>query len=121
MVAGADCGRMLDATLTATVGEAGVDLSLTVENAGEDAVALLFRDGQRAEYVAERADTGEEVWRYSDGRMFTMALDQSELAPGEATTYEATWQDPPAGDYRIRAWVTAADVEAHGEATVTVP
>ncbi|MFB6268467.1 MAG: BsuPI-related putative proteinase inhibitor [Halobacterium sp.] len=110
---------MLDATLSASESDGDVDLALTVENTGDDPVTLSFRDGQRAEYVAERAD-GSEVWRYSDGRGFTMALGTEELAPGDTVTYEATWHDPPSGDYTVRAWVVAADADAADETAVAV-
>lgn len=107
---------MLESTLTASPTAGGVELAYTVENTGDEPVTLSFSDGQRAEYVAER--DGETVWQYSDGRMFAMALGSLELAPGQEETFTATWQDPPAGDYDLRAWLVAD--EATAEATTTV-
>ena len=111
---------MLDATLAVTTDEDAA-FTLTVENVGSDAVSLSFRDGQRAEFVAERTDRNEAVWRWSDGRMFSMAVESEELAPGASTTCEATWTDPPSGDYVARAWLTAAETDAEAQAAFDVP
>lgn len=109
---------MLDSTLTATQTDGDVDLAYTVENAGEDSVALSFSDAQRAEFVAERDD--ETGWRYGDGRMFAMALGALELAPGERETFTATWTPAESGAYALRAWLAANDATAEATTTVTV-
>lgn len=110
---------MLDASLAVEPSSEGFDLTLTVENAGTDTVALQFSDGQRAEFVAERTGSdGEEVWRWSEGRMFTMALGVEELPPGESVNHAATWPDPAPGEYDVRAWLATndADVQTGSEA-----
>ncbi|WP_128906548.1 BsuPI-related putative proteinase inhibitor [Halorubrum amylolyticum] len=122
---------MLDAAL-ATVDDSdggGIDLALTVRNAGDSPETLRFRTGQRADFAAYRVDdgvTGEDrgdadadpVWRYGTGRMFTQVLDSETLEPGEATTYEVTWGDPPPGRYRIVGEVTAEECDLTATATV---
>lgn len=110
---------MLDATLSASESGDDVDLELTVRNTGDDAVALSFSDGQRAEYLAEDRG-GSELWRYSDDRMVSMAMATEDVASGETTTDDARWADPPVGEYTIRAWVVADDTDADAETTVTV-
>ena len=119
---------MLDTVLTIARGDSGVDLALTVTNEGDDPVTLRFRTGQRADFAAYRlgeddergendeGDGGAEagtdddpVWRYGTGRMFTQVLGTETLEPGESTTYEATWGDPPVGAYRIVGEVTAEE------------
>lgn len=111
---------MFDATLSATVTGDDVDLALTLENTGGESRTLSFRSGQRAEFVAERPESSEEVWRYSDTQLFTMALASEEFPPGETATYTATWPDAPSGQYRVRAWTVADDVSADAQTTVTV-
>lgn len=119
---------MLHATLAATPTDDGVALALSVENRGDDPVSLSFRDGQRAEFVAERRGEGAgsgdgestELWRYSDDRMFATAVGSESLDSGAAATWEATWPDPPAGEYVLRAWVTATDAEAVAETDLVV-
>ncbi|WP_277555612.1 BsuPI-related putative proteinase inhibitor [Halobaculum limi] len=111
----------LDATLTVAPTDDGLSLSLTVENAGTDAVDLSFSDGQRAEFVARDAAHGEVVWRWSDGRMFTMALGSETLAAGESATYEGTWESPPAGEYEVTASLATGDTDAAATMMVVVP
>lgn len=124
---------MLEATLTVAPTPEGFDLTLAVENVESDPVTLAFRDGQRAEFVAERAgaepgglgtetegsgrETGgeEAVWHWSEGRMFTMALGSEELPPGESVTETATWSDPEPGEYAVRAWLTTDDARVRDE------
>ena len=88
---------MLDASLTVTAGD-GVSFELTVANAGPEPVAVTFRDGLRADFAVRTRD-GDEVWRFSDGRMVTQVLSEAEFAPGEAATFTETWPDPDPGDY----------------------
>lgn len=109
---------MLESTLTASLEAGHLELVYTVENTGDAAVTLSFSDGQRAEYVAER--DGETVWQYSEGRMFAMALGSVEPAPGQQETFTATWHDPPAGAYEIRAWLVADEATAEASTTVSI-
>mgnify|MGYP002760671807 CR=1 FL=1 len=109
---------MVTATLTATHDDSVVVLQLTVENDGTEPVAMQFSDTQRAEFVA--ADDGEEVWRWSAGQMFGQMLGSETLGPGEQTTFEGGWEDPPTGEYRVRGSLAATDVEASDEVTVEV-
>lgn len=109
--------NVLDTLLTAEPAGDAVELQLTVTNEGDDAVTLSFSDAQRAEFVAS---DDEEVWRWSDDRMFAMVTGRETLDPGEDVTFEATWSNPSPGEYEVRAWVTAADVDATAETDVTV-
>ena len=117
---------MLETTLDARAEEVSVELVLSVENAGDDPVTLTFSDAQRAEFVA-RVDgdngdgDGEEVWRWSRGRMFAQSVSEVTFPPGEARAFEATWENPDPGAYRIEAELAAADAAPTAEATVTVP
>ena len=125
---------MLTSTLSVAPVEEGFAFTLTITNEGEDTVELSFRSGQRFDVVVERVqDTdgeaddedgevdSEVVWRYSDGRMFTQALGRETLESGESRTYEATWEDPTAGEYEVRGTVTAENVDAEASMVVSVP
>lgn len=106
---------MLDATLTVEPGEEEVTLRLTVENTGDGPVSLSFSDGQRAEFVVERVDDREEVWRWSEGRTFAMALGTEEFRPGETREFEATCAPPETGEYVVRGWLVAREDDAGAE------
>lgn len=109
---------MVTATLTATHDDDTIELALAIENDGAEPLELTFHDGQRAEFVA-RADD-EEVWRWSDGRMFTQAIETVTLDPGAETAFEAGWPDPPSGEYTVTGWTTAQALDVSAEATVSV-
>lgn len=114
-------GDVLDATATAAVNDDGaLVVTLTVENPGGDPVECSFRDGQRIEVVAERDTDGTERWRYSDGRMFSMATGTETVPSGGELSFDATWPDPDPGDYRVRAWLEAVDATAEGTVEVAV-
>jgi len=116
---------MLDAALATADGDEGVDLALTVTNGGDDPVTLRFRTGQRADFAAYEgvdAEPGDDdpVWRHGEGRMFTQALGTETLGPGESATYEGTWPDPPAGEFRVVGSLTAEGHDAAATARVAV-
>ncbi|MFC7096325.1 BsuPI-related putative proteinase inhibitor [Halobaculum marinum] len=110
----------LTATLTVAPTDVGLELTLTVENAGSAAVDLSFSDGQRAEFVAVDAD-GAEVWRWSEGRAFAMMLGSETLAPGESVAYDGTWASTPAGEYEVTGSLAATDADASASMSVVVP
>jgi len=109
---------VLDASVTATVEDGGVELAFTVQNPGDEPVECSFPDGQRVDAVAER--DGDEVWRYSDGRMFSMALGTETIPAGGEATFDATWPDPGPGEYRFEVWLAATDADASAETRVSV-
>ncbi|QCS43165.1 BsuPI-related putative proteinase inhibitor [Natrinema versiforme] len=91
----------------------------TVTNSGDEPVDLQFSDACKAEFVLE--DDGDEIWRFTEGRMFAQVLSSDALAPGEATTYEAEWSDPDPGDYTAVAELRAQDEHCAARADVSVP
>ncbi|ELY61237.1 BsuPI-related putative proteinase inhibitor [Natronolimnohabitans innermongolicus] len=104
----------LEGTLEADVSTDGrgstiVEFSFRVTNEGSEPVEVQFSDACKAEFVV--TDDGREVWRYTDGKLFTQMLSAERLAPGETATYEAEWTDPLPGGY-----VAAAELRAR-EAT----
>lgn len=104
----------LEGTLDVAV-DHSVTFSFTVTNSGSDSRELWFRSGLAADFAVYR--DGAEVWRWSDGRMFTQALEAETLMPGESVTYTGTWEAPPSGRYTAVATLegTDADVETRTE------
>ena len=70
-----------------------VKITLTVKNTQKSDVALRFSSGQQYDIEIRRGKTknGEKVWQWSEGRMFTMALISTKLAPGKSQTYLVTY------------------------------
>jgi hypothetical protein len=104
---------MLEPTLTAEPGEGTVRFAFTVSNADDQPVDLRFRDACRADVAV--ADGDREVWRWSDGRMFTQAVEEADLAPGESAEFSFEWEDPDPGEYRVTAELRLLDKECSAE------
>jgi hypothetical protein len=68
---------------------APVELTLRVQNTGDQPVRLQMPTGQIYEFIVQR--NGEEVWRWSQGRAFTQAVQQWTLSPDETRTFTVTW------------------------------
>ncbi len=59
---------------------------IRVYNLSAESIKLDFSSGQR--YDLYLLKDNEEIWRWSNGRYFTMALVQKELKPGEKLAYD---------------------------------
>lgn len=100
----------LDSTLDVSVEEGSVAFAFTVTNDDEEPATLQFSTGQVANVAV--FEDGEEVWRWSADRMFTQALDDETLPPGESLHREVTWSDPPSGVYTATATLQATNADA---------
>lgn len=81
----------LASAIDVAVGRAkDVRFQLHVTNRGDKNLELMFPSGQTHEF-AVTDETGHEVWRWSEGRMFTQALQSKLLAGEETATYTETW------------------------------
>jgi len=91
-----------------------VRMTLITVNVSNRPIRLTYRTGQRFDFWVTRS--GREVWRWSDGRFFTQALDRVTLEPGESQTFRATWDQrvdgrtARSGIYRVNAWNEATRV-----------
>lgn len=77
------------ATLEVRVGRE-VEFVLHVTNATEKRLELNFPSGQTHDVIVLDA-AGREVWRWSEGRLFTQALQNRLLSSGETATYQQRW------------------------------
>jgi hypothetical protein len=109
---------MLDSSLEVTVGN-DVTFRFTVSNGTGGPVELTFRDGCRADFAVRRED-GTEVWRWSEGRMFTQAIGHARLEPGEEAAFEEEWPDPEPGDYTAEAALQVAEHDVRAETPFSV-
>jgi len=109
----------LAANLPVRVTDRAVEFQAVVSNTGSEPIELTFPSGLRIDIKVRPADDpeGEPVWRWSDGRAFTQAIEHETVAPGEAVTQGGTWAHPPEGAYVVTATLQAANSEA--DATVS--
>ncbi|MFL5638926.1 MAG: BsuPI-related putative proteinase inhibitor [Gemmatimonadaceae bacterium] len=65
--------------------------SLNVRNNTTKMLELRFPDGQTHDFVVKDF-AGKEVWRWSEGRMFTSAMRSETLKSKGATVFEESWE-----------------------------
>lgn len=64
--------------------------TLTVKNNTSKMLEIRFPDGQTHDFVVKDF-AGKEVWRWSEGRMFTSAMRSETLKGKEDTNFEESW------------------------------
>jgi Intracellular proteinase inhibitor len=95
--AAAQSGPALVSTLGVIV-KNGVKMSFRVVNEGSKRLEVNFPSGKTHEVVVVDS-LGHEVWRWSEGRMFTQSLQNKVLHASDTLDYDATWRNAPAGKY----------------------
>jgi hypothetical protein len=89
-----------------------VELTLVCRHEGEQPLNALFRTGQTYDLVVTRegkagpkpsreACPAREVWRWSRGRVFTMALRHMTFQPRWSAVYEEVWDGKDAGGAQV--------------------
>lgn len=84
------------------VEQAAATFTVLVENRSDEPVTLEFRSGLRADVALLRHGTG--MYRWSEERAFTQALEDEVLDPGDSLTYtlEEEQLDVTPGEYTLR-------------------
>jgi len=106
----------LEATLDVTVDDVVV-FQFRVRNVGDGPIELQFRSGQIADVAV--FENEQEVWRWSDSRMFTQTMQSRTLAPGDAIDEQFTWDSPRPGAYTA-VGTLAADWDAESTTRLTI-
>ncbi|MDQ0351750.1 hypothetical protein J2R98_001567 [Alkalibacillus filiformis] len=71
-------------------GEDSVKFNMKLTHDGDEDLTLSFSSGQKFEVVVTDPN-GEEVYRFSEGMMFTQAIETSELSPGDEMEFQDSW------------------------------
>lgn len=108
----------LESSLDAATGDDAVTFTLTVTNAGDDPITANFSDGCRADVAVLEDET--EVWRYTDGMMFTQVLGEERFDPGESRTFDLEWSDPQPGAYTAVGDLTARNQSCEARTSFSV-
>lgn len=82
--------RPVDATLDVKVRD-GIEIAFRVTNNEQRKLELRFPSGQTHEFVVSD-QAGREIWRWSEGRMFTQALQNRVLDASASLTWSAAWR-----------------------------
>ncbi|MCL5877897.1 MAG: BsuPI-related putative proteinase inhibitor [Candidatus Bathyarchaeota archaeon] len=80
--------------------EEEVEISVTITNGGRSPVELIFTSAQRYDFIISKGE--KEIWRWSNGKMFAMTIEQLILQPNETLTYTEKWKptDATPGEYK---------------------
>ena len=73
-----------------------VHFSLAVQNGTAKQVELSFPDGRTHDFVV-LDQSGREVWRWSDKRMFTQTMQNRLLDSRDSVVYDERWHAPAGG------------------------
>ena len=74
-----------------TGGGESLRFTLRIVNNTRKMVEIQFPDGQTHDFVVNDS-TGKEVWRWSEGRMFTQAMRSKTLKGKDGTVFEERWE-----------------------------
>jgi hypothetical protein len=88
-------------TLDVSVGE-NVQFAFRVTNASDKKLEVLFPDG-RTHDVIVLDSIGREVWRWSDGRLFTQSVQNRVLRASDSIAFDGAWRAPAPGAYTVVA------------------
>ncbi|PKR78323.1 hypothetical protein CEY16_00765 [Halalkalibacillus sediminis] len=84
--------------------------SMNLANNEEEDLEMTFSSGQQFEIVVIDPETNEEIYRFSDGRMFTEALETKTIEADGELTWESDWDYTSDGE-RVEAKTYDVQVE----------
>ncbi|MFD2657772.1 BsuPI-related putative proteinase inhibitor [Gracilibacillus thailandensis] len=88
-----------------------INFKLQLINKNEEAVDLMFTSGQQFEIKLFQED--EVFYQYSEGKMFTEALVEESLAPGEFKNWAESWdmiEHLEPGEYEVEMTLLPAEI-----------
>ncbi len=97
-----------------------VAFDFAVTNDGDKKAELEFPSGQTHEIVVQDA-SGREVWRWSEGRMFTQAIQNKVLRTADTLHIRERWTPSAPGKYVVLASVASANYPLVRRAEFVVP
>ncbi|NLM36604.1 MAG: hypothetical protein GX202_00575 [Firmicutes bacterium] len=102
--------RQLSTSCNYQITEDKVIFDFALTNHSSKALVLPFGSGQQFELVV-KDEKGEEVYRYSDGKFFTLALVYKQINPGEALRWQDQWDRRDKAGNLVRPGRYRAEVE----------
>lgn len=102
----------LEITGDVTVASDAAVFDLKAKNVSQEQLSLTFHSGQEFEVVVMDGQ-GEEVYRYSAGKMFTEAIKTISLDPGKTLAWQDKWVFPEevqGGSFKVKMFVTSRKI-----------
>lgn len=111
----------IESALAISVGDPGegVTFDFVVTNSGGGKVEMHFPSGQTHD-VFVLDSLGREVWRWSEGRMFTQLLQNKILRGTDTLVYGERWKNAPRGEYVAVARLASENYPVEERATFVV-
>lgn len=112
----------IESTLHVDVGNTreGVRLAFHVTNAGGGKVEMNFPSGKTHDMVVLDS-LGHQVWRWSDGRMFTQLLQNKTLRSADTLNFDGRWSGAPRGRYVAVAMLASNNYPIEQRTAFVVP
>jgi hypothetical protein len=107
------------ASLDVKVGEE-VKFAFHVTNSSGKRVELRFPNGQTHDVVVTDGQ-GRQVWRWSQGRLFTQSMQNKILGAGDTLTFTETWHPEHAGSYTAVAILMSQNFPTEQRADFSLP
>lgn len=101
--------------VVALAGPENVEFELLLNNDGNVPLTFEFRTSQKYE-IKVTDSKGKEVYVFSEGKMFTQAIEHVTLKPGETKTWREEWnyvkdgKRVEEGEYKVRAELLAVSI-----------
>lgn len=83
----------------------GVTMGINVQNNTGREETLRFPSGQRYDFWITEDD--REVWRWSEGMLFTQAVETLEIPGGSGESFGETWRADESGELTVHAELMA--------------
>jgi len=106
-----------------------VKFTVIARNTSRQQQRLEFRGGRRFDISVYRAggETGEPLWRLSEGMIYTLQIREIVIEPGQALEYSREWnqkgnngKELPRGEYSVTGEVTAQGLAATPPLKITL-
>jgi hypothetical protein len=96
-------------------------MTLTVKNPSADPIKVTFPSGQKYDFVVTDSTTGRDVWRWADGKGFTMALVDQTVPGNGSLVFTERWKPLGRGRYLVHGLLVSLSHRAEAYASVLVP
>lgn len=98
----------------------GVHFALHVMNEGDRKVELNFPSGMTHD-IAVLDEHGRQVWRWSDGRLFTAAYQNKVLRSDDTLSFSESWSAPAPGRYTAVARLVSQNYPMEQRVSFAIP
>ena len=82
--------------------------AFTVTNASTKKLEVVFLDGRTHDLIVLDS-LGREVWRWSEGRLFTQSVQNRVLRASDTILFDESWRAPSPGSYTAVATLASAN------------